>query len=44
MIIAVIVGVIALAGVVASIRAVSIDGYRRTPSIPIARVAVPPVE
>jgi hypothetical protein len=37
MILAVIVGLLALVGVVASIRTVSIDGYRRVPNVPISR-------
>ena len=37
MILAVIVGVLALSGIVATIRTVWMDGYRRVPNVPIAR-------
>jgi hypothetical protein len=38
MIIALIVGLLALASIVATIRTVSIDGYRRIPFTPVARL------
>ena len=37
MIFAIIIGVLSLAGIVATIRTVSIDGYRRMPRATIAR-------
>ena len=37
MIFAIIVGLLALASIVATVRTVSIDGYRRIPHTPIAR-------
>ena len=37
MTLALIIGVLALVGIVATVRTVWVDGYRRTPNVPIAR-------
>ena len=41
MIVAVIVGLLALASIVATVRTVAVDGYRRVPNTPIARTPEP---
>ena len=37
MTLALIIGVLALVGIVATVRTVVVDGYRRIPNVPIAR-------